>query len=88
MFLKICKTVSFLFFNNISHHLNEVSCITKIISYSNAVSEIVGLASQFATQNCLGCYSKLNLGNKLHAEVATHFPHIKLSTLYTLNTIL
>ena len=26
------------------------------------VSEIVGKASQFATQNCLCCYSKLNLG--------------------------
>ena len=25
-------------------------------------SEIFGLASQFATQNCLSCYSKLNLG--------------------------
>ena len=52
------------------------------------VSEIVGLASQFATQNCLGCYSKLNLGSKFHAEVATHLPYIKLRTLYTLNIII
>ena len=49
------------------------------------VSKIVGLASQFAIQNCLGCYLKLNLGSKFHTEVATHLPHIKLRTLYTLN---
>ena len=48
------------------------------------VSEIVGLASQFASQNCHGWYSKLILGCKFHAEVATHLPHIKLRTLYTL----
>ena len=30
--------------------------------------EIFGLASQFATQNCLGCYSKLNLGSKFHGR--------------------
>ena len=48
-----------------------------------SMSEIVKLASQFATQNCLGCYSKLNLGSKFHAEVETHLPHIKLKTLYT-----
>ena len=53
-----------------------------------AVSEIAGLASQFASQNCFGCYSKLNLGCKFHVEVATHFPHIKLRTLYTLTIIL
>ena len=41
------------------------------------VSEIVGLALQFATQNFFGCYSKLNLSRKFHAEVATHLPHIK-----------
>ena len=41
-----------------------------------------------ATQNCLSCHSKLNLGSKFHAEVATHLPHIKLKTLYTLNIIL
>ena len=46
------------------------------------MSEIVGLASQFATQNCFGCYSKLNLGIKFHAEVATHLPRIKLRALY------
>ena len=27
-----------------------------------AVSEIFGLALQFTSQNCLDCYSKLNLG--------------------------
>ena len=48
----------------------------------------VGLASQFAIQNCLGCYSKLNLDSKFHAEAATHLPHIKLRTLHTLNIIL
>ena len=50
--------------------------------------EIVRLASQFATQNCLSCYSKLNLESKFHAEIATHLPHIKLRTFYTLNIIL
>ena len=53
--------------------------------YAYEVSKIVRLASQFATQNCLGCYSKLNLGCKFHSKVATHLPHIKLRTLYTLN---
>ena len=52
-----------------------------------SVSDITGLASQFASQNCLGCYSKLNLGSEFHAEVATHPPHIKLRTLYTLNIL-
>ena len=52
------------------------------------VFEIVELASQFATQNCLGCYSKLNVGSKFHAEVATYPPPIKLRTLCTLNIIL
>ena len=51
-------------------------------------SEIVGLTSQFATQNCLGCNSKLNLSSKFHAEVATHLPHLKLRTLRTLTMIL
>ena len=50
------------------------------------VSEKVGLASQFAIQNCLDGYSKLNLGSKFHAEVATHLPHIKLR-IFTLNII-
>ena len=52
-----------------------------IIVITMAVSEIIGLASQFVTQNCLGCFSKLNLGSKFHAEVATHLFHIKLKTL-------
>ena len=52
------------------------------------MSKIFRLASQFATQNCLGCYSKLNLGSKFHAEVASHLPHTKIRTLYTLNIIL
>ena len=52
-----------------------------------SVSEIIGLASQFATQNYLGYYLKLNLGSKFHAEIASHLPYIKL-TLYTLNIIL
>ena len=38
------------------------------------VSEIVVLKSPFATQNYLGCYSKLNLDSKFHAEIATHLP--------------
>ena len=59
-----------------------------LIVYAVPVSEIVGLATQFVTQNCLGCYSKQNLDSKFHAEVATHFPHIKLRILYTLNIIL
>ena len=45
------------------------------------MSEIFELASQFATQNCLHCYSKLNLGSKFHAEIATYLHHIKLRTL-------
>ena len=53
----------------------------------NAVSEMAGLVSQFATQNCLGCYSKLNLVSKFHAEVAIHLPHIKLRTLFTLDIL-
>ena len=55
--------------------------------YNFTVAEIVGLALQFATQNCLGCYSNLNYSSKFHAEVA-HLPHIKLRTLYTLIIIL
>ena len=51
------------------------------------VCEIVRLISQIATQNCLYSYSKLNLGNKFHAEVAKYLPHIKLKTLYTLNIL-
>ena len=42
---------------------------------------MVGLTLQFATQNCLGYYSKLNLFSKFHAEVATLRPHLKLRTL-------
>ena len=48
---------------------------------------IVGFASQFATQNCLDCFSKLNLASKFHAEVATHLPHIILRAPYILNII-
>ena len=50
--------------------------------------EIVRLASQFATQNCHGCYAKLNLDSKFHTKVTTHLPHIKLKALYTLNIII
>ena len=46
--------------------------------YIYTVSEIVGLASQFTTQNFYGCYSNLNLGSKFHAKVSTHLPHTKL----------
>ena len=53
-----------------------------------SISEIVRLTIQFATQNCLGYYSKLNLGSEFHAEVATHLPHKKLRTLYSSNIIL
>ena len=39
-------------------------CMTVCIYvYICTVAEIVGLALQFATQNCLGCYSVLNLGS-------------------------
>ena len=58
------------------------------VTYIFVVFEIVGLPSQFATYNCLGCNSKFNLGSKFHAEVATHFPHIKLKTLHNLNITL
>ena len=53
------------------------------------MSEIVGLASQFATQNCLGSYLKLNLGSKFHAEVVTHLPHhlIKLRSIHAARDI-
>ena len=34
------------------------------------MSKIVGLATQFATQNCLGCYLKLNLDSKFQATHA------------------
>ena len=52
------------------------------------VTEIVGLASQYDTQNYLDCYSMLNLSRKLHAEVATHLSPIKLRILHILNIIL
>ena len=52
------------------------------------MSKIFWLASQFATQNCFGCYSKLNLGSKFQTEIATHLSHIKLKTLYALNIII
>ena len=53
--------------------------------YCCTVFKIVGLASQFVTQNCLVCYSKWNLGCKFHADVATYFPHIKLKILFNLH---
>ena len=59
-----------------------------IYTYNYTVSEIVWLASLFVVQNCLGCYSKLNLCSKFYAEVATHLSLIQLRTLYTLNIIL
>ena len=34
--------------------------------------EIARFATHFLSQNCLGCFSKLNLGRKFYAEVATH----------------
>ena len=55
---------------------------------NTTVLEIVGLASQFVTQNCLSCYSKLNLGSEFHVKVVTHLSHIKLRTIYTLKIIL
>ena len=51
-------------------HLCVCACVS--------VSEIVGLASQFATQSCFGCYSKLNLDSKFLAEIASHLPHKKI----------
>ena len=52
------------------------------------VHSVRRFASQFATQNGLSCYSKLNLDSIFPAKVATHLPYIKLRTLYTLNIIL
>ena len=46
--------------------------------------KIVRFALQIATQNCLDCYSKLNLASKFHAEVATRSPHIVLRQIKTL----
>ena len=36
------------------------------------VSEIIRLASQIATQNCLGGCAKLNLGSKFHVSSPTY----------------
>ena len=47
------------------------------------VYKIIVLTSQFVTQNCLGCYSKLNLSSTFHTEVIIHLPRKKLRTLYT-----
>ena len=44
--------------------------------------------SQFDTQNCLGCYTKLNLESKFHAEVATYLSHLEFKILYILIIIL
>ena len=52
------------------------------------MSEIVGLVSQFATQNSLEYYSKLNLSSKFHAEVATQLPHLKLKNYRPIPRIL
>ena len=60
-------------------------CVCTCEHVCSTVSEIAGLALQFATQNCLGCYSKLNLGSKFLAKVATHPSHMILRTLYTSN---
>ena len=49
----------------------------------NRASEIVGLALQFATQNCLACYSKLNLNSEFHAEVATHLHYNNCYSIVT-----
>ena len=55
---------------------------TYIFIYMYIYVMSVGLASQFATQNCLSCYSKLKIGSKFHAEVATHFPHKIKNTVF------
>ena len=47
----------------------------------------LGLASLFAISIYLGCNSKLNLTSKFHVKVATHLPHLKLRTEYTLSII-
>ena len=43
---------------------------------------MVVLASQFASQNCLGCYSKLNMDSKFHAGIATHLLQIIKIAVY------
>ena len=63
---------------NTLYHLLLSYFIIHIIT----ISAIAGLTLQFAIQNGLGCYLKLNLGSKFHAEVATYLPHVKLRTLY------
>ena len=68
-------------------HIN-VNIYTYVYMYMYiSVSEIFGFTSQFPTQNCLDCYSKLNLSSKFHAEIA-YLLHLKLRTLYILNIIL
>ena len=67
-------------------YICECAYMGMCMHVSCTVSQIVGLASQFATQNSLDYYSKLNLGSKFYA-VTTDFPHIKLRTLYALNII-
>ena len=64
-----------------------MSCIF-LKNLMSTVSAIAGLALKYASQNCLGCCSKLNLGSKFHSEVASHFSHIKLRTLLTFNIML
>ena len=68
--LVIMKILTILFYTYIS----------EVQIYIYTESEIIKLASQFATQNCLGYESKLNLASKFYA-VVTHFSHIKLRTL-------
>ena len=48
--------------------LSMYICLYVYMYVYMSVFEIVVTASHFATQNCLGCYSKLNLG--------IHLPHI------------
>ena len=52
------------------------------------VSKIVGLALQFATQNCLVLLLNVKFRYKFRTEVATHLPQIKFRTLHTLNITL
>ena len=52
---------------------NNDSYISNRAEEHVSVPKIVGLASPFATQNCFGCYSKLNLGSKFHANFSVCF---------------
>ena len=76
----ILGLVLFILDINNAHVINlHNNCkIDLFAKYICTVSEVAGLSSQFATQNCLGCYSKLNVGSKFYPEVATCFPHFKI----------